>query len=148
MIYHALVTREGKRHLVSFPDCPGCQTFGTTRAGALAMAADALQGWLEAHLAAGDAPPSPSPRRNSRARPTLVSVPVPVILAVRLQLRWARQELGLTQAELAKRVGVSRQQIALLESPDANVTLKTLERVAFAMGLRLEIQLQPGRQAA
>jgi transcriptional regulator with XRE-family HTH domain len=77
-----------------------------------------------------------------------VPVTVPVVLAVRLQLRWARQELGLTQAELARRVGVSRQQIALLESPDANVTLKTLERVARAMDLRLEIQLQPGRQAA
>lgn len=148
MVYLALLTREGKHHLVSFPDCPGCQTFGPTRADALAMAADALQGWLEAHLAAGDAPPKPSARRKARTRSTLAPITVPVVLAVRLQLRWARQELGLTQAELAKRVGVSRQQIALLESPDANVTLKTLERVAHAMDLRLEIQLQPVRQAA
>lgn len=148
MVYLALLTREGKHHLASFPDCPGCQTFGATRADALAMAADALQGWLEAHLAAGDAPPKPSGRRKVRTRSTLAPITVPVVLAVRLQLRWARQELGLTQAELAKRVGVSRQQIALLESPDANVTLKTLERVAHAMDLRLEIQLQPVRQAA
>jgi transcriptional regulator with XRE-family HTH domain len=60
---------------------------------------------------------------------------------VRLQLRWARQSLGLTQAALAERVGVTRQQIALLEAPDANVTLRTLERVAAAMNLRLQVEL-------
>jgi transcriptional regulator with XRE-family HTH domain len=45
------------------------------------------------------------------------------------------------QAALAERVGVTRQQIALLEAPDADVTLRTLERVAAAMNLRLEVAL-------
>lgn len=81
-------------------------------------------------------------------RSDTVAVPVSPILAVRLQLRWARQDLGLTQAQLAERVGVTRQQIGLLESPDANVTLRTLERVARAMGLRLDIQLSPNHAAA
>lgn len=140
MQYAAILTREGTRTLVSFPDCPGCQTFGRTRAQALANAREALEGWLEAHLVAGDAPPEPK-RRPSRPSNRFALVGVPPILAVRLQLRWARQSLGLTQAALAERVGVTRQQIALLEAPDANVTLRTLERVAAAMNLRLEVEL-------
>ena len=140
MQYAAILTREGMRTLVSFPDCPGCQTFGRTRAQALANAQEALEGWLEAHLVAGDAPPEPK-HRPSRPSNRFALVGVPPILAVRLQLRWARQSLGLTQAALAERVGVTRQQIALLEAPDANVTLRTLERVAAAMNLRLEVEL-------
>jgi hypothetical protein len=37
---------------------------------------------------------------------------------------------------------VTRQQIALLEAPDSNVTLRTLERVASAMNLTLEVELR------
>lgn len=149
MEYAAVVTKEAPHTLVAFPDCPGCQTFGKTRGEALSMAAEALEGWLEAHLLAGEAPPKPTARRSQGAgRKKLVQVAVAPLLAVRLQLRWARQALGLTQAELAKRVGVSRQQIALLESPDANLTLRTLERVASAMHLRLDIQLLKTRADA
>lgn len=64
-------------------------------------------------------------------------------LAARLQLRWAREDAGLTQRELATRVGVSQQAIAKLESPDANLTLQTLERVAHALGLEVELALTP-----
>ncbi|HEX7123907.1 MAG TPA: type II toxin-antitoxin system HicB family antitoxin [Gemmatimonadaceae bacterium] len=149
MEYVAVLTRERSNILVTFPDCPGCQTFGRSRDNAITRAADALEGWLEAHLVSGDAPPRPRRRRMKRQdRSDTVAVPVSPILAVRLQLRWARQDLGLTQAQLAERVGVTRQQIGLLESPDANVTLRTLERVARAMGLRLDIQLSPNHAAA
>jgi predicted RNase H-like HicB family nuclease/DNA-binding XRE family transcriptional regulator len=146
MQYIAVLKREGPNTLASFPDCPGCQTFGRTRARALANAREALEGWLEAHLVAGDAPPQPG-RQAKRSSHRSVPVDVSPILAVRLQLRWARQSLGLTQAALAKRVGVTRQQIALLEAPDSNVTLRTLERVAAAMNLRLEVELRGGEAA-
>lgn len=146
MEYLAVLTREGQNTLVAFPDCPGCQTFGRTRSKAVANAREAVEGWLEAHLVSGDAPPKPLRRRI--AGKESIAVPVSPILAVRLQLRWARQELGLTQAALAARIGVTRQQVALLESPDSNVTLRTLERVARAMHLRLEIQLTPDPAAA
>jgi predicted RNase H-like HicB family nuclease/DNA-binding XRE family transcriptional regulator len=142
MEFLAVLTREGGNTLATFPDCPGCQTFGRGRTRALANAQEALEGWLEAHLVAGEVPPEPSSRGRSRLKGEDVAlISVNPILAVRLQLRWARQRLGLTQAGLATRVGVTRQQIALLESPDANVTLRTLDRVARAMNLRLDIRL-------
>lgn len=146
MQYRAVLSTEGARTVVSFPDCPGCETFGRSRVAAMANAREALEGWLEAHLIKGEAPPEPTaPKGRMR---TTVAVPVAPVLAVRLQLRWARQRLGLTQADLARRVGVTRQQIALLESPDSNVTLRTLERIARAMDLRLEISLSPAPAAA
>jgi predicted RNase H-like HicB family nuclease/DNA-binding XRE family transcriptional regulator len=141
MHYLAVLKREGVNTLVSFPDCPGCQTFGRTRGQALSNAREALEGWLEAHLITGDAPPEPQ-RGAKRTSRSAALVSISPILSVRLQLRWARQSLGLTQATLAKRVGVTRQQIALLEAPDSNVTLRTLERVASAMNLTLEVELR------
>ena len=147
MHYTANLRREGGNTLVSFPECPGCQTFGRTRQSALTNAREALEGWLEAHLVAGDAPPQPG-RPSKRSSSQSVPVSVSPTLAVRLQLRWARQSLGLTQAALAKRVGVTRQQIALLEAPDSNITLRTLERVAAAMNLRVEVELRGGAEAA
>jgi len=71
-----------------------------------------------------------------------VAVAVPPGLAARVQLRAARQEAGLTQAELAKKVGVSQQHIAALESPDANITVATLEKVARALGREVTIELR------
>lgn len=60
MEYNAILTREGDAVLVSFPDCPGCQTFGKDEAEALEMAADALDGWLWASLEVGSVPPRPA----------------------------------------------------------------------------------------
>ena len=134
MNYVAKITREGKHWLVEFPDCPGCQTFGRSRNDAAAMARDALEGWLEVHLADGEAPPRPKRRRG-------VAVKIGSRLSVALQIRWLREDRGLTQSALAKRVGVSQQQLAKLENPDANPTLATLEAVAKAAGAALDVKL-------
>jgi DNA-binding XRE family transcriptional regulator/predicted RNase H-like HicB family nuclease len=146
MQYVARLTKEGRRTLIEFPDCPGCQTFAEANEDILENAREALEGWLEARLVHGDAPSQPRARavRDRRWLP----VRVDPTLAVRLQLRWARQAAGISQAELARRVGVTRQAISLLESPDANLTLSTLVKVAQALGMELEIELQPKSSAA
>lgn len=146
MRYFARLTPEKRQILVDFPDCPGCQSYGGNRAQAITRGKEALEGWLEAHLATGEAPPKPRPRK-----PVIegsASILVSPILSVRLGLRWARHELGLSQGALAKRIGVTRQQVALLESPDSNVTLRTLERVARAMDLDLDIRLIQAQKSA
>jgi predicted RNase H-like HicB family nuclease/transcriptional regulator with XRE-family HTH domain len=148
MEYVAKLTTEDGRWLVEFPDCPGCQTFGDTREAALAMASEALEGWLETHLAYGDAPPHPAPHRG-------VPIRVRPRLDIAIQLRWLRDDLGLTQRELATRVGVSQQQIAKLENPEGNPTIGTLEAIASKAGARFDVTLgydramgkMPGRMA-
>ncbi|HEY1532523.1 MAG TPA: helix-turn-helix domain-containing protein [Polyangiaceae bacterium] len=137
MFYRANVAQTGKSWLVTFPDCDGCLTEGGSRKEALTNAHEALEGWLEAHLVQGMAPARPKIRRGGDAievNPTLSAV---------LQIRWRREEMELTQGALAKRAGISQQQIAKLENPDGNPTIASLQKVAEALGLRLELTLAP-----
>jgi ribosome-binding protein aMBF1 (putative translation factor) len=138
--YDAFIHREGSRVLAEFPDCSGCQTFATGEEIA-AMARDALEGWLEAHLVGGKVPPRPTERARAPDGKNLVRVPVRAGLAAVLAIRWARQDAGLSQAELGRRAGVSQQQINKLEDPDENPKIETLEKVARALGLALDVNL-------
>lgn len=131
MRYAAKLKKEGKYILAEFPDCPGCQTFSGRGESIQANASDALVGWLEATMAHGGTPSRPSKRVKGR----VLWVDVPLALSAKIAVRWARHDAGLTQAELAKRIGVSQQQIARLEHPDYNPTLETLEKVAEALGV-------------
>lgn len=53
-------------------------------------------------------------------------------------LRTARLDAGLTQAQLAERLGVTQPTIAALERPGANPRIRTLERALAATGHRLQ----------
>jgi transcriptional regulator with XRE-family HTH domain len=58
-------------------------------------------------------------------------------------LRDARRRAGLTQQQLALRLGVSQAAIAKLERPGANPTLRTLTKALRATGHRLTMQAIP-----
>lgn len=60
-----------------------------------------------------------------------------------LAIAFARQDAGLSQKQLAARVGTTQQQISRLERPGYRGSLTTLERVAQALGLEVEIKLTP-----
>ena len=51
----------------------------------------------------------------------------------------ARQETGLTQKELSERTGITQGDISKLENGNANPSIKTLKRIAKAMGQQLRI---------
>ena len=135
MRYHAKFAKDGRHWSAIFIDAPGCATFAGTREKALVAAKEALEGWLEAHLVDGRSPPRPS--AGSRGEP----VDVDPQLAVAVSLRWARQDAGFTQADLAARIGVSQQQVAKLERPGANPSIATLKKIAVALGVRFEFDL-------
>lgn len=142
MRYPATISEDSGAFVVLFPSCPGCQTQADSRDEIAPMAQEALEGWLESTLAAGQAPPQPKTARAPRGS-KLLWVEVPAQLAVKIELRWTRERAGLTQAQLARRAGVSQQQIVELEQPDSKPTLHTLERVARALGTHLELHLAP-----
>ncbi|MGH9106661.1 MAG: helix-turn-helix domain-containing protein [Acidimicrobiales bacterium] len=52
-----------------------------------------------------------------------------------------RLELGLSQTEVAARMGTSQSAVARLESGQADLRLSTLERYAAAIGQRLDWNL-------
>ncbi|WP_336981036.1 helix-turn-helix transcriptional regulator [Altererythrobacter fulvus] len=62
--------------------------------------------------------------------------------ALALQVVEARSRAGLTQEELAERMGTSRSAIARLESGTARPSVTTLEKLARATGSRLRIELE------
>lgn len=54
-------------------------------------------------------------------------------------LRDARKRSGLTQAELARRLGITQAAVGRLERRGANPTIATLDRVLHGTGHRLEL---------
>ena len=145
MQYPAYVRRERDRRLVSFPDCPGCDTFSEPGEDVYGVAHEALETWLEGVLATRDVPPLPGmiEHEAERTRDQLMMVTVGPLLSARVQIRHRREEFGVSQQQLASAVGVSQQAIAKIESPDANVRLETLERVAAALALQVDLNLIP-----
>jgi transcriptional regulator with XRE-family HTH domain len=59
-----------------------------------------------------------------------------------------RVELGLTQAELAERAGMTQPQLSRLESGGATPTVPLLARIASALNADLDIAFRPHRSAA
>ena len=58
-------------------------------------------------------------------------------------VRDARRSAGLTQAQLAERLGTTQPVIARLERGDSNPTFETLQRSLHAAGHRLELRAVP-----
>ncbi len=55
----------------------------------------------------------------------------------------ARRRVGLTQHQLARKMGTTQPVVARLESGSTRPSLRTLERLAGATGSRLVISFQP-----
>ncbi len=56
----------------------------------------------------------------------------------RNRVRWARERAGITQAELARRAGLERSNLALVESGRRVPSVTTLLRVARALGVPVD----------
>ncbi len=56
-------------------------------------------------------------------------------------LRQAREEAGLTQEEVARRMGTKKSAVSRIENHAADIKLSTLERFAKAIGRRLKLQV-------
>jgi len=57
-------------------------------------------------------------------------------------LRLAREDAGLTQADLARRLGCSQQAVAQAERWEGNPTVELMRRWAAACGSRLSLRLE------
>jgi len=57
----------------------------------------------------------------------------------------ARNRVGLTQAELARKMGTTQPVLARLEGGRTRPSMRTLERLARATGTRLLIRFEPRR---
>ena len=55
----------------------------------------------------------------------------------------ARTNAGLTQKELSERTGIAQGDISKLENGNANPSIRTLQRLAAAMGMTLKVEFLP-----
>ncbi|MGF0317948.1 helix-turn-helix domain-containing protein [Nocardia fluminea] len=62
-------------------------------------------------------------------------------------VRNRREELGLTQAELASRAGLRQPAVARFEAGGTMPTIPLLERLATALELHLRVEFEAGRAA-
>ncbi len=60
---------------------------------------------------------------------------------VGVMLRQARESAGLTQEELARRLKTKKTAISRIENHAEDIKLSTLERVADALGKRLQVSI-------
>ena len=63
-------------------------------------------------------------------------------LKLATKLTEMREAMGLTQAELAKKMRASQQLVSRIESGDDNITVETLIRFLYILGITLKIDVE------
>jgi antitoxin HicB len=125
---------EEKVYNVRFPDLPGCFTYGETIDEAKSMAKEALTGFLQSVDARKMRLPDPSKLGGKEV--LYVEPETPVAFAI--WLRKQREALGLSQSDVAKKLGIKYQTYQRIESPSkTNPTLKTIMRVEKVFNQKL-----------
>lgn len=123
--------------VVSFPDVPEAITEGDDRTEAEVMAADALGVALLTYIEASRAIPAPTAVSGDQV---LISVD-PEICA-KLAVIESFRESGLTQAELARRLGKDAREIRRILDPDHATKLGALTTTLTVLGRRLVIGVE------
>ena len=126
--------KEEKVYNVRFPDLPGCFTYGESIDEAKSMAKEALTGFLQSVDARKMRLPDPSKLEGKEV--LYVEPETPVAFAI--WLRKPREALGLSQSDVAKKLGIKYQTYQRIESPSkTNPTLKTIMRVEKVFNQKL-----------
>lgn len=60
----------------------------------------------------------------------------------------AREEQNLSQRQLSERTGIAQTDISRIETGEGNPTLKTLNKIAHGMGMRLKLEFLPDAMVA
>lgn len=122
-------------YFVSFPDIPEALTQGGDREEALSMALDALVTSFDFYFEDGRAVPDPSPVTGDY-------VDVPSSVAAKVLLLNAFLSSGLTQVELAARMGIRKQEVTRLFDLHHSTKIDTIQTALAALGKRLELSVK------
>ena len=119
---------------VSFPDLPGCVTYGETLDEAKRNAEEALSAYLESVDSRRLRIPEPSDLRRDNVY--LIEPDTRIGFAVRLKKQ--REAQGLSQADVADQLGIAYQTYQRIEDPaKSNPTLKTILKLEKVFKHRL-----------
>ena len=131
MSYFAKIEQQkDKTFLVEFTGLEGCFTEGRTLDEALSNAKEALNGWLAARCDRELKIPKPKKPRGRNFHAIEVDLTIAFVIGLRRQ----RMKRGLSQAQVAKRLEISQQAYAKLETPSkANPSLQTIQRISTVL---------------
>lgn len=134
MRYPVTLTPDGGGYVVSFPDIPEALTQGDSREEALANALDALVTAFEFYFEDNERVPDPG-------EVTGEFVEVPASVTAKVILLNAYIGSGLTQVELANRMGIKRQEITRVFDLKHSTKIDTIQKALAALGRRLELSV-------
>lgn len=128
--------------IVRFPDLKGTITGAGSEREALEQAADLLGSAIAHCIAEKELIPPPSTiKRGQRA------VSVPLWIAGKLAVYQAMQEAGITNVELANRLGVTESVVRRILDPDHETKDRKLAAALAALGKELVMAVVPRRAA-
>ncbi|MGH8402177.1 MAG: helix-turn-helix domain-containing protein [Gammaproteobacteria bacterium] len=140
LAYSAKVRKDHDRYLVTFRDLKNLFAEGATLEESVFNARQALDGVLASMLDHGlDIPVPTKPRKGE------YEIPVGLAISAPLSLYLIRKRMNLTMAQVAAALGVTYQRYQSIEKPGANITAKTLQAAAAAMGAVVELKIKPVR---
>lgn len=119
---------------VRFVDVPEAITAAASKQEALAQAEDALLVALSGYVDAGR--PLPRASKAARAQPVIA---LPARVAFKFAIHQAMQQMGMSQAKLATRLGVDGRQVRRILDIDHESTLDQLETALAALGRRATV---------
>ena len=138
LLYPASIRRDGDTFVVLFPDIPHAHTNGKSRQEALNHAPDALQAAISMLMEQNRDIPRPD---KARTKGVLVGLPS-VIASAKVELYTALRSSGVRKAELARRMGIHKQQVERLMDIDHASRIEQLEAAFTALGMRLTVEIQ------
>ena len=133
--YPAILSEEQDGVTVTFPDVPEAVTWGTTRSEAREHAADALISALSAYVEENRPNPKPSPTRGRDV------VLVTALEATKLALHDAMLAAGLSNLELAGRLGLDEKTVRRLRDPLQRSAIGAVEAALRCLGKRVEVTM-------
>lgn len=129
-----LTAGEDGRVIASFPDVPEAMTDGNDETEALAQAQGALVAALAGYMHGKRQIPRPQPLWGRFV------VPVPAHIAAKLALYQAMQRQGVSNVELARRLGVTETVARRLVDPGHASKIERLEAALTVLGVGLVVE--------
>ena len=123
-----------KAYNVSFPDLPGCFSFGETVEEAKVNAEEALSAYLESIDSRKLKIPEPSEQKGEN----VYCIEPDTKIGLAIWLKKQREAKGLSQSDIADQLGIAYQTYQRIEDPaKSNPTLKTILKLEKVFRHRL-----------
>lgn len=130
--------RDAGGFVVTFPDIPEAITQGDSEQEAIDCACDVLQMALATYVERGIDVPAPRKLRGKHWR----TVPLPALTEAKLSLYMAMRHVGVSKADLARRLRCRKPEVDRLLDPEHPSALDEIEAALKAVGKRLVLSLR------